>query len=74
MFTLFIVGAGASAEVGLPVGLRFVKMIAQQLDIKSGAGQNTPGDQLIAQLYQKHPQANDAFHQAARLIRNDLGR
>ena len=45
---VFVVGAGASKEVGLPVGSELKDRIANALDIRYGNGYNqTKGDHLI---------------------------
>jgi hypothetical protein len=65
--TLFIVGAGASAEADLPVGAKLAKNIAQLLTIERGNPGNE-GEGLLAQLYARYPLANSAYHRAARAI------
>lgn len=52
---VLVVGAGASSEVGLPVGSELTAKIAHTLDIKYKAFQIISGDSTI----------NDAFKQLA---------
>jgi hypothetical protein len=66
--TLFIVGAGASAEVDLPVGIKLAKAIASMLDVRRGGPDNKIGEMLLAQLYQKYPLPHNGYHRAAMLI------
>jgi hypothetical protein len=68
--TLFVLGAGASAEVKLPVGTELATAIANLLNIPAGlsAGQDSPGERLLAQLYDKHPLSNNGYHRAAQAI------
>lgn len=70
--TLFILGAGASAEVGLPVGTKLAKSIANLLTITAGSSQNGPGERLLAQLYDKHPISHNGYHRAAQAIRSGV--
>jgi hypothetical protein len=49
--TLFILGAGASAEVGLPIGAKLLEEIGKLTDIKFQGGQQVSGDHhLLAAL------------------------
>lgn len=49
---VFVVGAGASKEVGLPVGSELKDRIANALDIRYKDGYNlTKGDRLILQAF-----------------------
>src|SRR5258706_4394823 len=70
--TVFVVVAGASAEMGLPVGDSFQDEIAKALDMQSGSGGHTAGDPDIdrvllrdSKLRGKDP--NEAF-QACRRV------
>ena len=63
--TLFVLGAGASAEVGLPVGVTLAKTIADLLDVRRGGPEDKPGDLLLAQLYERKSLANSGYHSAA---------
>jgi hypothetical protein len=66
--TLFIIGAGASAEVDLPVGAELAKAISRMLDVHPAGVKNPTGEMLLAQLYDKHPIAHNGYHRAAMLI------
>ncbi len=72
--TLFILGAGASAEVGLPVGIDLAKTIANLLDIRWRDGQKEgPGDRfLMGQFVDQRRVQVSAHHQAAWLIRDGV--
>ena len=53
--TVFILGAGASAEVGLPIGNELKKIIAQKIDIRFDYGQTqVSGDGQIMQALWEH--------------------
>lgn len=47
--TVFVLGAGASHEVGLPVGSDLLKQIANLIDIKHDHGGIISGDRLLSQ-------------------------
>jgi hypothetical protein len=69
--TVFVVGAGASCEVGLPVGIKLAQQIAQKLTITEDSGFGRPifGDQDVGSALSKLGQ--DEFGkcvQAARII------
>jgi len=50
--TVFIIGAGASKEAGLPVGSDLKKVIARALDIRfKDLGQMVSGDNCIYQAF-----------------------
>jgi hypothetical protein len=66
--TLFIVGAGASAELELPVGAALAKRIARLLTVGRGSSGNPEGEQLLSQLYSSYPLNNEGYHIAARTI------
>lgn len=66
--TLFIVGAGASAEAKLPIGGKFAKNIAQLLTVDRDSPENPDGERLLAQLYDRYPLPNNGYHRAARAI------
>lgn len=81
--TVFIVGAGASSEVGLPVGETLKEIIASKLSIKLHPGTNMPSDgdrNIFAAIAKKNglntPQADvvraNAMLQAARSIAQGL--
>jgi hypothetical protein len=66
--TLFILGAGASAEVDLPVGTQLAKIIASMLDVRRGGPENMTGEMLLGQLYDRYPLPKNGYHRAAMLI------
>lgn len=47
--TVFVLGAGASAEVGLPVGKKLLEQISRLIDIRYDHFQMVSGDHLISQ-------------------------
>ena len=63
--TLFILGAGASAEVDLPVGDELARRISAMLDVHAGGTHNNVGETLLAELYNRHPLPNKGYHRAA---------
>jgi len=63
--TLFILGAGASKEVGLPTGQELAKTISRMLDVHAGGIPNEIGEALLAQLYDGRPVPSRAYHPAA---------
>jgi hypothetical protein len=69
--TLFILGAGSSAEAGLPVGNKPAKMIAELLAVGTSR-ENAAGEALLGRLYERRPLPNRGYHQAAQRIRNGL--
>jgi hypothetical protein len=73
--TLFIVGAGASAEFGLPLGTRLAKQITGKMDIRFERGFEFvgSGDQrLYEQLIQLRRGDNDQWQPAAMRIQQGL--
>lgn len=53
--TLFIIGAGASAELGLPTGARLINDISQRLDIRFQDGiRQVSGDSVIFDALRSH--------------------
>ncbi len=71
--TLFVVGAGASAEIGLPVGAALLEAIAEKLKISfQGGFRQTSGDPDIAEvirLYARRRNENqNLYYQKARMI------
>lgn len=73
--TLFVVGAGASAEVGLPVGTKLASTIATMLDIRFDEfGQRrVSGDaDLFSQFLQFHPNELNDYQSACWLIRDGV--
>jgi hypothetical protein len=73
--TVFVVGAGASNEVGLPVGGELAKRISQMLDVRFEWGQKPIGNgdfELFGQLMRENQdQANDLLH-AGWVIRDGI--
>src|SRR5262245_5959516 len=73
--TLFVLGAGASYEAGLPVGTELAKTIQKKMDIRLGEFNNTIGSgdkDLYFHIRRSHPQEADC-DRAARRIRDGLG-
>jgi hypothetical protein len=71
--TLFVVGAGASKEVGLPDGSGLAAKIAEKLNIRFAAGEIVSGDaDLYHQVSQKHPQDHQHYQPVARTIAGGL--
>jgi hypothetical protein len=70
--TLFIVGAGASYEADLPVGIGLAKEIANLLLTCDDRIPDLPGSQLLRLLYDKIPQRENVFHRAAVAIREGV--
>jgi hypothetical protein len=71
--TLFVLGAGASFEVGMPIGTKLAEEISSLLDMKwSYSGHLERGDRSFAQLLTKHgfsPAEMNAMTIAARGLR-----
>jgi hypothetical protein len=53
--TLFVVGAGASKEVDLPVGVKLSQIISRILNVDSSSPGNDTGQSLLRQLYERYP-------------------
>jgi hypothetical protein len=79
--TLFIVGAGASKEVGLPTGAELKTKIASTIDIRFQHGfEQTTGDYVVTEALRRHthdPTTNRSgnispFLHAARMVRDAL--
>src|SRR5712671_5790889 len=70
--TLFILGAGASQEAGLPVGTKLADYISELLVANNAAGEPAdpqhPGQQLLWRLYDKFPLPDNGYDRAAQLI------
>jgi len=69
--TLFILGAGASQEAGLPVGTKLADYISVLLEANNTAGPTDPGhpgQQLLSLLYQKFPLPDNGYDRAAQII------
>lgn len=68
--TLFVVGAGASAEFGLPIGATLIKQIAHSLRFRFEHGQLKEGDYEISSFIRSKFQRNeiDSAFRAGRQI------
>lgn len=70
--TVFILGAGASKEVGLPIGSELIMLIADKLNIEfDGFSQQIRrGDHavILQALRKKYPQEISKYHKACRQI------
>ncbi|MEN3952099.1 SIR2 family protein [Iodidimonas sp. SYSU 1G8] len=69
--TLFIIGAGASAEVNLPIGDDLTKRIAKLLTFQFDGFQKTSGDELIYRALQQHI-SSTRRHDADQLLNSCL--
>lgn len=70
--TLFIVGAGASAEVHLPAGAKLARTIGERLDVRFSNSGST-GDQLLFEQFRARYQHKiNEYQQAGWLIRNGV--
>jgi hypothetical protein len=73
--TLFIVGAGSSAEVDFPVGTQLARQIGAKMDIRFERGFNPVGTGdhgLYSHIVHSKPQEGDQFQKAAWRIREGL--
>src|SRR5271169_6402519 len=66
--TLFVLGAGASAELKLPIGGELAKKIASLLTVDPQSPQNPDGERLLGQLYDRYPLPHNGYHRAAQAI------
>ena len=69
--TLFILGAGASQEAGLPIGTKLAECISELLEGNSLGGPpdpRHPGHQLLSLLYDKFSLPDNGYDRAAQLI------
>jgi hypothetical protein len=74
--TLFILGAGASYEAGLPIGVDLAKVIREKMDVRFEHGNRPIGSgdhDLYAQIADMHRRDEDAFWHAGRRIEAGLG-
>jgi len=62
--TLFVLGAGASYEVGLPVGVTLARTISHMLDVDP----SSPVGGLLGQLYNQRRLSSNDYHRAAMQI------
>jgi hypothetical protein len=72
--TLFIVGAGASSEVGLPVGTQLARTIAEKLNVQMDIGRvSSAGDpELFLQFRRVYRNEFNEYISAAHLIRDGI--
>lgn len=73
--TLFVLGAGASKEVGLPVGVELAQEIRKKMDIRFERGFDPIGDgdfDLFSQVIHNRRDEAQSFQDAAWLIRDGL--
>jgi hypothetical protein len=73
--TLFIVGAGASVEVGMPVGINLAKRIAKLVDFKAAEPGPNQGDgdmHFLGQFHRRFPGTINAYRQAGWAIRDGV--
>lgn len=74
--TLFILGAGASAEVGFPVGSELAAIISKKMDIRFEMGNRPTGsgdNDLFAFLTNSFQQHGSEYQKAGWLIRDGIG-
>jgi hypothetical protein len=73
--TLFVLGAGASAEVEMPVGTELAETIRRKCDIRFERAFHPVGDgdfELFDQLGQTHSREITEYQKAAWLIRDGI--
>lgn len=75
--TVFVVGAGASREVGLPVGSELANLIADRLNyrFKSGVFDSSLGDPDILDVFQQDESTRDGileYFEAAQSVRRGI--
>jgi hypothetical protein len=73
--TVFVVGAGASQELNLPIGSTLKKQISQALDFKYDLGAPTSGDHIIHEaitLLSKDSNSRRDLLEATQRIKNGL--
>lgn len=75
--TVFVIGAGASAEFGLPVGSKLLTQIAKSVNITYEIGRQKTGDYMVAEALRRSiPPQNDNeeynrhLHSAWQLVRS----
>lgn len=75
--TVLVIGAGASAEFGFPLGNALLQDIAKRLDISYRVGQLERGDHIIAQALRQRLDAsddvtefNDHLHSAWQIVKS----
>jgi hypothetical protein len=72
--TIFVVGAGASHELGLPIGIQLAQTISQKLDIRFDRWERTAtGDQDLFESIKRHANGDaNQFQQSGWLIRDGI--
>jgi hypothetical protein len=73
--TLFVVGAGASAEVDFPVGVQLARKIGAKMDIRFERSSDPVGSgdhDLYSHITRSHSREGDAFQKAAWRIRDGI--
>src|SRR5260221_230572 len=73
--TLFILGAGASAEIGLPLGGGLASVIASKMDVRFEMGHRPIGTgdfDLYSRICAVHHQETSEYQEAAWLIRDGI--
>jgi hypothetical protein len=74
--TLFIIGAGASRELGLPIGAKLAELIQEKMDIRFEAGYRPVGSgdlDLYNNITQERRVEGRELQHAAWLIRDGIG-
>src|SRR6266404_1399878 len=69
--TVFILGAGASKEAGLPIGSELITLIADKLNMVDGFSQQPRREDhaiLLQALRKKYPQEISKYYEACRQI------
>ena len=74
--TVFVIGAGASSELGFPIGSMLKEEIRRDLNISFDAGRLTSGDRVIAEAF-RHQTASDqvnvhTYRRAGHIVRDTL--
>jgi hypothetical protein len=73
--TLFIVGAGAGYEIGMPVGVNLATIIANKMDIKFnewGYEQKSGDRELFSQVFRQYEREASEYQKAAWVIRDGI--
>jgi hypothetical protein len=66
--TLFVLGAGASAEADLPIGAKLAKNVSGLLTVDRDSPENQEGERLLVELYARYPLPDNGYHRAAGAI------
>ena len=56
--TVFVIGAGAGFDVGMPLGDKLSRIVGEKLRITFEGNQQTSGDSLIMEAMRQHAKAN----------------